>query len=100
MNFHYLEQKVIEWAKEKGILAKANALTQACKTLEEVTEMITALVKEDDYEFRDGVGDTVVTLIILTHMKGTSVTECLEGAYNVIKHRNGSMINGTFVKEV
>ena len=97
--YNYLETKVIQWAEERGILEKATALTQACKTLEEVTEMITALVKGDDAEFRDGLGDTVVTLIILSKLKNTNLVECLFGAYMEIKDRKGSMQNGTFVKE-
>ena len=39
MNYQELEAKVLEWAKDKGILEKATPLAQANKTLEEVEEL-------------------------------------------------------------
>ena len=36
MNYEQLEEKVNQWAADKGILDKATALTQLCKTQEEL----------------------------------------------------------------
>jgi hypothetical protein len=38
-------------------------------------------------------------LIIIAQQAGTSITECLDQAYNDIKDRKGKMIDGIFVKE-
>lgn len=46
-----------------------------------------------------GIGDTLVTIIVLAHQLDLDVTECLSIAYEEIKNRKGKMINGTFVKE-
>ena len=39
MNYQELEEEVLEWADDKGILEKATPLAQANKTLEEVEEL-------------------------------------------------------------
>lgn len=48
---------------------------------------------------KDGIGDTVVTLIILAQQQGWTLEECLQYAYDEIKNRKGKTINGTFVKD-
>lgn len=50
-------------------------------------------------EFRDAVGDIIVTLLLQCALQKIEVEECLEGAYNVISKRTGKMINGQFVKD-
>jgi hypothetical protein len=50
------------------------------------------------FEAKDGIGDMLVTIIILAEMLGFSSVECLEAAYNVIKNRKGKMIDGLFVR--
>lgn len=89
--------KVEEWAKEKG-LDQADSSKQMLKTIEEVGEIATALVRNDKDELRDGIGDVVVTLIILAMQNDMDLYECLNQAYNEIKSRTGKMIDGVFVK--
>ena len=97
--FYGLIADVQEWAREKGILDKATTRAQAEKTVEEAQELESAVMVEDQEEIKDGIGDTLVTLIIQAEMQGLTLLECLEHAYNQIKDRQGEMINGTFVKE-
>ena len=99
MNYTELEKLVLEWADEKGILDKSNPIKQIGKTQEELTETLIALVEKDDVEIKDGIGDMLVTIIILSKLCDMTTTECLEAAYDVIKVRKGKMINGLFVKE-
>lgn len=115
MGFYELEKNVIQWAAEKGILEKATPLAQCEKTIEEVDELFEALQAQEkglsEYEnskskivntkeeIIDGIGDSIVTLIIQAKMQGVTLTECLDEAYNVIKNRNGKMISGKFVKD-
>ena len=99
MDYFELECAVEHWAEEKGILAKATPLAQALKTLEETTELCTAINSDDREEIIDAMGDIMVTLIIQAKMQGLSLEKCLESAYNVISKRTGRMINGQFVKD-
>lgn len=98
-DFFELEVLIEEWAKEKGILDKATPIKQALKTLEETTELCSAIVNNDLEEIKDAIGDIMVTLIIQAKMQGMTIEECLNAAYDVISKRTGKMINGQFVKD-
>ena len=100
MDFYFKLQTDIEkWAQEKGILDKATPMAQALKTLEETTELCTAINNNDRAEIIDAIGDIMVTLIIQAKMQALSLEKCLESAYNVISKRTGKMVNGQFVKD-
>ena len=99
MDYFELEAVIEVWAEERGILTKATPMAQSLKTLEETTELITAINNNDRDEIIDAMGDIMVTLIIQAKMQGLSLEECLESAYNVITKRTGKMINGQFVKD-
>tara|TARA_R100000541_G_scaffold13823_2_gene23183 strand:- start:7203 stop:7517 length:315 start_codon:yes stop_codon:yes gene_type:complete len=100
LKFKELKEKVEVWAKEKGILEKGTTMGQAKKTIEEAEEIKVAISNNDKEEIIDGIGDTLVTLIIQAEMQGLDILECLESAYNVIKSREGRIVNGVFVKNV
>ena len=92
-------QQVRDWAEERGLYAKGDVKTQYVKLMEEAGEVARAIIKKDDKEFKDGLGDMVVVLVNLAHIYGTSLEECLALAYAEIKNRTGSMKNGSFVKD-
>lgn len=92
------EREVIQWAHERGLVTKENAKTQLLKSFEEMGEVARAVLKNQQEELIDGLGDVLVTLIILAEIKGVKLENCLESAYNVIKHRTGKTVNGTFIK--
>lgn len=115
-----LIDNVRQWFHKKGIIANSNPLKQLEKTQEELTETRDAAVRlgctrfyanqltpelyEDQRklylnELKDGIGDTVVTLIGVCEMYGLSLEECLQQAYDVISKRTGKMVDGKFVKE-
>lgn len=98
MSFDELSENVLVWAQEKGILVKDNAPKQMLKVLEEVGETAGALLKSNEEEIKDGIGDSFVTLIILSKQLGLTPTECLEAAWNEIKDRTGKTVDGVFVK--
>lgn len=89
--------KVEQWAKDKG-LDQAQSSKQMLKTVEEVGEVAAALARKDEHGLRDGIGDVVVTLIILAMQNDMDLYECLNQAYNEIKGRTGKMVDGVFVK--
>ena len=113
MKYEELEKKVNEWAQEKGIFEKSTPLKQISKTQEELLETFAALNDlakckvglneiqraEALAETEDGIGDMLVTIIILANMVGLDSVKCLNTAYNVIRDRKGKMVNGLFVKE-
>ena len=113
--FTELNEKVIFWAHEKGILEKATPIAQIDKTIEEVMETRDAIFAQmqgqENYEnakgklcytndeILDGFGDILVTILIGCEMQNISPLDALEAAYNTISKRSGKMINGQFVKD-
>jgi len=92
-------QLIREWADNRGLYSKGDAKTQYIKLQEEAGELAQAILKDDQPEVIDAIGDMVVVLTNLAHLRGISIEHCIESAYNVINKRKGSMVNGTFVKE-
>ena len=88
-----------EWAKERGLYDKGDTKTQSLKLVEEVGEICRAILKGNDSDVEDGIGDAVVVLTNLAELQGTSIEHCIEMAYNEIKDRKGKMHNGTFKKD-
>ena len=125
MNYEELSALVLQWGEDKGIFAKSTPLRQLDKTQEELDETKEALQKlasltdqqilseklltddpdtldlEEDAlaEAKDGIGDMLVTIILLAKMVNMDTVDCLQSAYDVIKKRTGKMINGQFVKD-
>tara|TARA_R110000737_G_C14576677_1_gene484973 strand:- start:1336 stop:1692 length:357 start_codon:yes stop_codon:yes gene_type:complete len=113
--FKQLNERVVTWASDKGILKKATPLTQHSKTQEEVNELFEALFaqnndliyftnskgvhKNTQDEIKDAIGDILVTLLIQCRLQNLKPLDCLESALNIIEKRNGKMINGVFVKD-
>ena len=62
-------------------------------------ELAKALLSSNHDEVIDAIGDMIVVLTNLAHMEGLKIENCIDSAYNEIKNRKGSMINGTFVKD-
>ncbi len=93
-----LVKLVEEWAREKN-LDIAEPEKQMLKVVEEVGEVAAALARNNKNDLRDGIGDVVVTLVILAIQNDMDLYECLNQAYNEIKDRKGKNVNGVFVKE-
>ena len=87
------------WAEERGLYNSGDPKTQTLKLMEEAGEICRAVLKKDEPEIIDGIGDCVVVLTNLAHLCDTSIEECIEAAYNEIKGRTGKMDNGTFKKD-
>ena len=94
-----LIQSVELWADQRGLLVPDNRPRQMLKVMEEVGETAAALARGNRRELKDGIVDSIVTLIILAAQSGFTATECLEAAYNEIKGRKGKTVDGVFVKE-
>ena len=91
-------EEVRQWAKIRGI-SSGEPQMQYQRFLQEGVEIHEALVNEDDKEFIDAIGDTIVTLISLASTKGYTAEHCLEEAFSVIKYRKGlTQPNGDFIR--
>jgi NTP pyrophosphatase (non-canonical NTP hydrolase) len=87
-----------EWAQERGIYDKGDSKTQYIKLMEESGELAQAILKDDEPEVIDAIGDMVVVLTNLAKLRGHNIEDCIQSAYDEIKNRKGKMNNGTFVK--
>ena len=87
-----------EWANNKGIYDKGDPKTQTLKLVEESGELAKAILNNDQEEVIDAIGDCVVVLTSIAHMRGVTIEHCIDQAYNVISKRTGKMSNGTFIK--
>ena len=88
---------VREWGVEKGL---DDPKAQLNKVIEEVGE-IAHEVSRNRYgeDFRDAIGDSLVTIIILANIAGQDPRACLLEAYKTIKNRKGHTESGSFIKE-
>jgi len=98
ISLDFLVEKILDWGAKKKILANGTKFGQSAKLIEEASETLTAVNKGDILEIQDGIGDVFVTITLLARMHSLSMRECVTSAYEVIKNREGEMINGTFVK--
>lgn len=88
-----------KWAKDRGLYEKGDVKTQYVKLMEEAGELAQSIIKSNDAEFVDAIGDIVVVLTNLAHLGGHNIEECINSAYNEIANRKGAMVNGSFVKQ-
>ena len=65
-----MDVKILEWAKERGILIPDNATKQMLKLTEEVGELAGAVAKGNNIDQIDAIGDIQVVLIILSEQLG------------------------------
>ncbi len=101
----YIESKqsifdsIRNWAKVRNIYENGDAKTQYVKLQEESGELAKGLLKDDQAEIVDAIGDMIVVLTNLAELRNVKVETCIASAYNQISNRTGKMINGTFVKD-
>jgi len=97
---HYdMFDKIRQWASERGIFQSGDPKTQYLKLIEEAGELGRAILKDDQNEVVDAIGDMVVVLTNLAELRNVSIEACIRDAYQVISRRTGKMVNGTFVKD-
>ena len=89
---------VIQWGREKGL---NDPKAQLNKVMEEVGEIAHEITRNnyESEELVDAIGDTLVTVIILSDILDIDPIGALQDAYQVIKDRKGKTQNGTFVRE-
>ena len=64
MDINQLNAHIIDWAKERELDIKGTVEAQAIKTVEELSELIKAICKDNKEDIIDSIGDVYVTLVI------------------------------------
>ncbi len=93
-------EKVQQWHRAKGITTgQGDSKTQILKLLEETGELSAAILREDQNELQDAIGDIIVVLSSIADLNSTSLSKCLDQAWNEIKDRTGKTVDGNFRKD-
>lgn len=95
-----LESDVIRWAEARRILPNSTPTAQLLKAVSEMGELADATTKGNREDAMDAVGDVLVCLINYCALQDFNMVDCLELAYDQIKHRKGTLLpSGVFVKD-
>ena len=92
-----LEMRVVLWHRDRNLIAGSTDAAQHTKLVEEVKELETNILLSQPVI--DDIGDCLVVLINIAERNGLNLTSCLHHAYEDIKDRKGTMVDGVFVKE-
>lgn len=99
MNLKNEFETIRQWAENRGLYEKGDIKTQCLKLQEEVGELSKAILKLNQEEIEDAIGDCVIVLTNLAELCNLKIEDCINISYEVIKNRKGKMNNGTFEKE-
>ena len=97
-------EAIRQWRNIRGVGMEENSpldkrlQSQFNRIQQEVTEIHEAITLEDWDEFKDAIGDTIVTLINTAAIAGYNAEDCLKGAFDIIELRKGINKNGSFVR--
>jgi len=95
-----LESDVVRWAEARRIIPNSTPQAQLLKAVSEMGELADATTKGNREDAMDAVGDVIVCLINYCALQDFNLVDCLELAYDQIKHRKGTLLpSGVFVKE-
>jgi NTP pyrophosphatase (non-canonical NTP hydrolase) len=108
-----LIESVQVWGEDRGLLFRGHARSggllvenedraraQLLKCMSELGELADAVLKGDHHAQRDGLGDVLVTLIMFAGNSGLTLRGSLQAAWEEIRDRKGTTVNGAFIKEV
>lgn len=103
ITYEGLSELIKQWS-DKHKITQSDPKIQWMRVTEEIGEIRDVLLKptkfdDPEHALKDAIGDSLVTLIVLSHQLNVDTVDCLEIAYNAIKDRQGKMVNGTFVKQ-
>ena len=88
---------VKQWHYDRNLIEGSDDKTQFAKLIQEAGELSDNICKGKD--IKDDIGDMMVVLINIAERNKMTLTECLQTAYQDIRHRKGRMVDGVFVKE-
>ena len=92
-----LVENIKGWHHDRNLIDGATDKDQFAKLIQEAGELSDNICKGNDVA--DDVGDMIVVLINIAERNGLTLTECVRQAWDDIKDRKGTMVDGVFVKE-
>lgn len=92
-----ITNKIAQWHHDRNLIDGSTDQAQFLKLIEETGELAGNLARGKD--IRDDIGDIIVVLINIATRNNLTIEECLDVAYDDIKDRKGTMIDGVFIKE-
>ena len=93
-----LTARIQGWAVDRNIHT-ADPVKQALKFFEEAGELSQGMVKGNEEQIKDSIGDIYVVMTILSMQLGLEIEDCVYHAYDEIKDRRGKLVDGVFIKE-
>ena len=93
-----LTNRIQGWAVDRN-LHTADHVKQALKLGEEFGELCQGIVKGNEEQIKDSLGDMMVVMVILSMQLGLEIEDCVYHAYDEIKDRKGKTVDGIFIKE-
>ena len=93
-----LTNRIKGWAVDRN-LHTADHVKQALKLGEEFGELCQGIVKGNEEQIKDSIGDMMVVMVILSMQLGLEIEDCVYHAYDEIKDRRGKLVDGVFIKE-
>lgn len=95
-----LESDVVRWSEARRIIPNSTPAAQLLKAFSEMGELADATTKNNREDAMDAVGDVIVCLINYCALQDFNLVDCLEIAYDSIKHRKGTLLpSGVFLKD-
>jgi len=91
------EKMIGQWHQDRNLIKGSSDKDQFLKLMQEAGELSDSLCKGKD--IRDDIGDMMVVLINIMVRNNLTMKDCLAVAYEDIKDRKGTMIDGIFVKD-
>lgn len=92
-----LASKIEDWHVARNLIDGSTDQAQYVKLIEEAGELAGNIARRRD--IKDDIGDMVVVLINIAKRNNLKLEDCMEAAWNDIKHRKGKMVEGVFIKE-
>lgn len=96
-NLSSLVYNIGQWHVDRNLIEGSTDQAQFVKLIEEAGELAGNIARKKDV--RDDIGDMVVVLINIAMRNGNSLQDCLQVAWDDIKHRKGRMVDGVFIKQ-
>lgn len=84
MNINELNAHIIDWAKERELDTKGTVEAQSIKTVEELSELIKAICKDNREDIIDSIGDVYVTLVIGNMLDKAIMMDFLQEVMNLL----------------
>jgi NTP pyrophosphatase (non-canonical NTP hydrolase) len=97
VNVDLIMESIAQWHHDRNLVAGSTDQAQFTKLIEEAGELAGNIARGRD--IKDDIGDMIVVLINIAERNNVTVKECLQTAWEDIRHRKGKMVDGVFIKE-